>query len=452
MMSSDLNSAATQVFIGRLPANEGRFTEAYQCTREEADAHVQAMLDPPIDFACKNAAVIGLAISLGNLSSEMPGAEGLTSLIKPALQEAGEIDWVAAKAEAVAAFSKRRKYHFQYLSALHLGLQSNLASPQSQSLNFPLSQMVGAWAVRLELDGWRPNKHIQARVLFALANPNSPASRAWTPDQRQRAAGNCIHELRLAISKNRAAAEAMGLVSSGIVVEGVALGLEAFNSHFRRRMADLLEYKSVDGQAGAGGNGTLSAAGLKRAGRELLAAARSGRQREIHVAIEIVSHLTSAIVQLLPVQLKSSPPVGALAWLDVQSGAYCHSLFKLVEKGARPGKGTDSLYEPTTQVVRVLLCPILADALRRVAEHSTANSGEFCTVKELLGDATHGPHEAVAGQGPYRATASKLQSSIPTLLLQQGEFRWAVSVATSSPYVVSRGRPAYEADWPASAH
>ncbi len=440
MNSGDLSSSMARGLADRVSANEDRFTEAAACSIEEAERHVQVMLDPPPEFACRPAALIGLRTSLSDLAEVLPGTEGLCRLIGPAVAEAGPLDLVAMAAEVVADFIRRKGHHLQYLSALHLGLQSGSVSPRDRELNLPLSQMYGAWAVRRELDSWKPTKHAQARVLSALARPYSRSSLGWTVEQRQRAAGNAIYELRVAIGKNPTAALAMGLASIGYVGDPEVTGIEAFNSRFRKRMTDLLEYKSADGQAGAGGNGTLSVAGLRRAGRELLSAAKAGRHEEIHVCIEIVSHLTSEHVQLLPVQLKSSPPPGALAWLDVPKGSYFHTLFKLAEKGARPDLMTEELYELTTQIVQVHFSAPLADALRRAAEHF---SGEFCSVRELLGDVAHGPHHAVAGEGPYRVTASKVQASLPALMLQRGEYRWSVAVATSSPFVVSRGRPAY---------
>ncbi|MCV2356534.1 hypothetical protein LNV09_20530 [Paucibacter sp. B2R-40] len=426
--------------LGGRSANDNLYIAPRPDNLEDAEFHLQQMLDPPIDFECKATAAMGLAACLAELASVLPGAAGLSRLIQPVVQRLEALDPVAASAEAVASFTRRKKYHFQYLCCLQVGLLAQQASLQGQRLVSPLSKMLGAWAVRLMLDGWRPSKHAHSRVQSALARPASRYNRGWSPQQRERAAGEAIYQLRLAISKNPAAAAAMCLAVDDPIVQPEADPTAHFNSRFRRRMLDLLEYKSADGQAGAGGNGTLSRAGLKRAGRELLAAIRAGCHQEIHVAIEILSHLTSDCVQLLPVQLKIEPPPGALAWLDVPGGAYFYTLYKVVEQGARPDVGTEELYEFTSQVVRVQLSPFLAEAIRKAAANVDA---DFSTVGELLGEVAHGPHDAVAGKGPYRVTASKLQASIPALLLQQGEFRWGVAVATSSPFIVSRGRPAY---------
>jgi len=447
-------------------SNDSSFTASSTVSLEEAESHVQQLLDPPRDFECKATAVAGLAACIAELAAVLPGVEGLCHLIQPAVDSLKAPVSVAASAEAVASFARRKKYHFQYLGCLQVGLHVQQAPLRSQPLVSPLGRMLGAWAVRFKLNGWRPSKHAHSRVQSALSRPTSKASREWLVEDRERAAENAVYQLRVAIFENRDAAAAMGLAEVGPTTEPHGDPTAVFNDRFRRRMLQLLEYKSVDSQAGGGGNGTLTRAGLKRAGRELLLGIRAGCHSEIHVALEVLSHLTSECVQFLPVQLRSKPPYGALAWIDVPGNAYCYTLFKLVEKGARPAQGTEELYEFTSQVVRIQLSPPLAQAIRNIAAHV---DGDFSTVGVVLGDVAHGPHDAVAGTGPYRVTASKLQASVPAVLLQEGEFRWAVSVATSSPFVVSRGRPAYgvgrQADidavidhvcdslgWPRSAH
>lgn len=279
-----------------------------------------------------------------------------------------------------------------------------------------------------------------ARVVCALSRPTSRTSRAWSIEQRQRAAADAVHQLRVAVSKNPVAAVALGLAQLKAIPACEDDPIDAFNKKYRRRMSDLLEYKTTDIQAGAGGHGALSAAGLKRAGRELMTGIRAGRPEDIHVALEVVSQLTSELIQLVPVQLDEWAPERALAWINIQLGTYNYSLFKLLENGARPDPGTESLYEPTTQVVKVHLSPPLADALRQAAHQV----GKQCrTVHDLLGRVQHAPRDAVAGAGPYRVTGKKLQVSVPAQLLQRGQARWAVSLATSSPALVSLGRPAY---------
>ena len=445
VLASPMSRSQSDALFETLPkctisANDQLFKAADSSMLEAADRLVHRLLDPPLDLACEHLALVGLSVCLAELAKVFPSASGLCQSVQPAVDGLKPMNLGAANAEAVASFIRRKKYYFQYLCCLQIGLQADALSQHVQCLNFPLSRTLGAWAIRLALDGWRPGKHAHSRVHSALARPSSRRSRAWTLEQRERAAGDVVYDLRIAVAKNPVAARALGLSCTEPIRDPATDQIAVFNTRFRRRMSDLLEYKTSDSQAGAGGHGTLSPAGLKRAGRELMVAIVAGRREEMHVAIEVLSRLTSEHVQLLPVQLKSEAPPGALAWLDVPSGSYFYTLFKLVDKGARPDVGTEELYELTSQVVQVRLSPPLAQALMQAAARI---GGDYSTVSEVLGNVTHGPHHAVAGQGPYRVTASKLQASLPMALLQKGKFRWAVAVATSSPFLVSRGRPAY---------
>lgn len=407
---------------------------------EAAERLVAELIDPPAEFPCQGAALEGLHLVVDAIRAEIEGAGAVAERIRLALPSCPLLDPIAARAQVIAAFARRRKYHAHYLAVVHAGLNRSANPGAPDGLMQPVHRLLGAWCLRRSLDSWQPSRHSMSNVLAALSRPSSRTSRAWPIEQRQRAAADAVHELRVAISKNPTAAAGLGLAQVKAEPDTEGDPIEEFNKRFRRRMSDLLEYKSTDIQAGAGGHGALSASGLKRAGRELLIGIGAGQHKDMHVGLEALSQLTSELVQRLPVQLDVVPPDNALGWVDIPAGTYNYFLFKLIERGARPEPGTESLYEATTQLVKVGLSPPLAVALRMAAREVTDNCR---TVGELLGKVQHGPRDAVTGDGPYRVTARKLQVSLPALLLQHGHARWVVSLAMSSPALVSRGRPAY---------
>jgi len=420
-------------------SNDERFVES-QGSFEEAERLVVTLIEPPAEFPCRGAALAGLHQVIEALAEDLEGAAEVAQRIAPLCGLHSQLDLTAVRAQAIAAFTRRRKHHALYLAVVHAGLSISSTPAAAAELTQPVYRTLGAWCLRRAIEGWQPSRHSMARVVCALSRPTSRTSCAWSIEQRQRAAADAVHQLRVAVSKNPVAAVGLGLAQVKAMSDCEDDPIDAFNKKFRRRMGDLLEYKTADIQAGAGGHGALSAAGLKRAGRELMTGIRAGRPEDIHVALEVVSQLTSELIQLVPVQLDELAPERALAWINIPGGTYNYSLFKLLENGARPDPGTESLYEPTTQVVKVYLSPPLAAALRQAAHQV----GKQClTVHDLLGHVQHAPRDAVAGAGPYRVTGRKLQVSVPAQLLQRGQPRWVVSLATSSPALVSLGRPAY---------
>lgn len=406
---------------------------------------IERMLDAPPDLPLLPLAKRGLKESLAALSSQMPLVHRLCSQIVNELGDIPADDGEVASAEAAAMFAKRRGRHGHYLSLIALGIHAprTKTDEAAKAKAAPVAVTIGAWAVHRALDGWAPPQHQFARAAEVLFKPDGAAARSWTREERERYASDNVHRLAAAISEDRAVAARLGLVLPPRVNKDVD-PVVIFNRRFRRRWANLLDYKSMNGQAAAGGHGTLSPAALKRAGRELLGGFHARDLASLHVGVEIVSHLTSDLVQQLPVQLKDKPPAGALAWIDLPQGEYCYVLFQIIDRGARPDPGTEGLYQTTTQVVRIRMTPPLADALRALA---TSLDGDFATISGLLGEVSHGPHAAVAGRGRYRFTAARIQASLPTLLVQDGVWRWAAAITTSSPFVVSRGRPAYSAIW-----
>lgn len=94
------------------------------------------------------------------------------------------------------------------------------------------------------------------------------------------------------------------------------------------------------------GYGTLSAAGLLDAGHALMDRVRTGDKAAVLVCLEILTHLTSETTLKTPIQVGDEPPAGVLAWIDVRAGTYCQTLYRLIERGARPPVDTAYMRRP----------------------------------------------------------------------------------------------------------
>lgn len=404
---------------------------------------INSMIGIDKDLPSRPAVLTGLKVALNALHKYMPGSdsafnkydEALSSLISQKPLNVGE-----AVAAATVEFSRRRGQYQHYLALVSLGISSNGVLATGCPTDSSTAALIGAWSMANALGCKLGTTIARSRVTKVLTQPMGKASRAWDSESRAKAAGDAVYNLNKLLDKNQDAAVAMGLTVRPTEKASPIDKIEVFNTRFRRRWANLMDYKSTDSQAAAGGHGTLSKAALKSAGKELMLGMRAGDPKTLHIGIEIISHLTSEQVQLLPVQLGSTPPARAHAWLDIPNGAYCYTLIKLQEKGKQPEPGTETLYEPASQVVKVALSPPIATALKKFA---LIDNGASINVADLLGKVSHGPHERVAGTGQYRFTCSKIQATLPTLLIQEGEYRWPVALVTSAPFVVARGRQAY---------
>ena len=155
------------------------------------------------------------------------------------------------------------------------------------------------------------------------------------------------------------------------------------------------------------------------------------------------TELDGTLVALLPIQLGTKPPPGALAWIDLNQNLYCARLDQVTRKGRHPRAGTEALYEVTTQVVSLALMPPLTEALQR---HVPENTGcDWLPLGELLDIAARPPREAVAGQGPYRLTARKFQRSLGGKLVERGHGRWPAAMATQQSTLVAESTEFYSA-------
>ena len=393
----------------------------------------QQMLDAPQDLPMSERALPGLAAGLRILESNFPGLTLVAARIECATVVA---TGSAAAGATVLALSRRIGMHLLYSLAIHAGDALNKSEP----LDRTALGIFGAWCLRRLFDDSCPPNSAIAKVVAVLVRPKGKLATEWSDKARNRAHERALRNLDEAITKNEATAARYGL---GKVTPRLARSndpIDILNREFRRRVENLVDFASQDAVCAAGGYDTLLAPGLRDAGSELMARVRVGDKQAVLVCLEIITHLTSETTLKIPLQVADEPPKRALIWIDVRGGVYCQTLYRLIERGARPSTATAHLYEESSQIVRVLLSPPLREFL--LAE-MISTGWTAANMGELLGAVGHHPRSAVVGNGVYRCTARRLQESVPALLLDSGHHRWPVAQATNSHYLVSRGRPSY---------
>ncbi|MFH7042292.1 hypothetical protein ABT392_08235 [Paucibacter sp. JuS9] len=390
-------------------------------------------LDAPPDLPTADRALQGLAIAIRSLAARIPAAVQIAARIEQLGQQA---TLGAAAGATILSLNRRTGRHLLYSIALKIG---SIAS-KGQACDEAALQTFGAWLLRRLFDPWAPTGQAIANVDAALSRPDSDRARSWTNTSRTRALERALRSLEVAIADHPVVAVDFGLAVKVTRAVRTLDSTDLFNVAFRRRADNLLDFSTRNAVAAAGGYGTLSESALKVAGRELIERIRTGDSSAALVALEIVTHLTSDITLMLPVQVGDMPPERALAWLDVRGGSYCYVLYRLIDRGARPAPGTEHLYLETTQTIRVKLTEPLQALLFKAMD---ASRWTATTVRGLLGDVGHHPRASVVESGAYRCTARRLQESVPALLLQAGFHRWPVALLTNSHFLVSRGKPAY---------
>ena len=391
------------------------------------------MLNGPEDLPVARIAFGALALSLVHLDKDLRGAGLIAASIGDAMEDARARE---AGGATILALSRRNQRHLLYALAIQVG-----HSVRADASLDPVGlEILAAWCLRRYFDAWMPTPAAIAKVGAALVRPTSAQARAWSSRARARALTLALHNLAKAIEAHAPAAVAIGLRVKAPRVVQVLSPIEHFNVRFRRRCENLRDFATLDALAGAGGYDTLSAHGLLAAGRTLIDRVRVGDKAAALVCLEIITHLPSETLLGLPLQIEDSPPDGTLAWLDLRAGTYCHVMYRMVERDARPAEGTEHLYEETTQIVTLHLSPPLRAMLAQEMERC---DGAAVSVGVLLGEVGHHPREAVVNQGAYRCTARRMQESVPALLLQAGYHRWPVALAFNCHFLVARGKYAY---------
>lgn len=393
------------------------------------------MLDAPSDLPASDRSLLGLANAIRALSVLMPAAAPIAERVIASIDEAAAS---AAKGATVLSLQRRTGRHLLYALAIQIGD----ASQKSHPLDETAMVIFGAWCTRRLLEDSHPTSSAIAKLRAVLVRPSGTNAIAWSATARARAKALSLRNLTDAIAKNEKAAAFYGLRANVPRLARAMDPVSIANRLFRRRTENLVHFSCKDAVAGAGGHGTLSAAGLKSAGRELMAGVKAGDKKSALACLEVITHLPSKTLLKVPLQIGQMPPTGALAWLNPKAGCYCQTLYKVIERGARPNSDTEHLYEPTVQVVTVFLSPPLRMYL---SELFAASGGTASCVEELLGAVAHDPNSAVAGSGIYRYTARRLQESLSAYLLERGYHRWPVALATNSMFLVSMGRPSYGA-------
>jgi len=394
----------------------------------------RTMLDAPKDLPLEDLALHGLELAVSALATLHPGARALAQRIDEVKrqQPLGVVEGAT-----LLALQRRLGRHQLYMSAVAIARANRAGAVDPIVL-----QTMGARFVLRIFRDVQPSPKAMAVAIAAISSPKGPHAMAWSDKGRARALSVAERQLRESLDGNPQVAASFGLIESAPRVVRSMEPIDVFNREFRRRSENLEDYASQAMIGAAGGYGTLSPNLLRDAGVQLLSMVKTGDAAAALVCLETVSHLTSEIALKLPLQLGSLPPAGALAWLNVEVGCYCYTLYKIIERAARPEAETKDLYEVTTQIVTILLTPPLADFFRAAVRAATTTPRN---VGDLVGDVGHHPRSAVVGECVYRITARRLQESVPALLIKAGHHRWPVALVTNSFFAVARGRPVYGA-------
>jgi hypothetical protein len=411
--------------VGELPIGLMNLTAVSVACRQ--------MLDAPQDLPTSERAFPGLAAAIRVLEQRIPGTGLIAERIESATRAA---TLSAASGATILSLSRRTGQHLLYALAIHVGTALRNGEPLEETA----LAILGAWSLRALFDNYRPSSTAIAKVSAVLIRPKSPIATAWSDKARARAYSLALRNLDQAIAKHEVAASKFGLIKTTIQIAQSNLPIDIFNRKFRNRVENLTDFATLDAVAASGGYDTLSASGLLEAGQALIERVKTGDKSALLVCLEIITHLPPETTLKIPLQKGDEPPAGALAWLDVREGTYFQTMYRLIERGARPDAGTEYLYEQTTQIVKVSLSTPIHEALLTEME---AGGWTATDVAKLLGDVGHHPNSEVVGNSAYRCTARRLQESVPALLIARGQHRWPVALATNSHFLVSRGRPSY---------
>lgn len=401
----------------------------------QVEGVIRQMTDAPLDLPAREDATIGIVAALTALEVELPSV----ALLRVKISETVAPESASVGNAAVVVSLSRRKGRFLIYALVR---EIGSAIKNGRALDNDLLRIVGTICIRHLLNGYQPSPGSIAHVRAGLLYPTANVAQTWSMTSRARAANKARQGLLDALESNSKGAEEFGLSGTPIRPQKAASPVDVFNLAFRRRVENLIDFATLDAVTGAGGYDTLSKAGFLYAGRQILDKAISGDCGAVVVGLEVVTHLPSECVLLLPLQRGETAPAGALAWLDLQDGTYKHVLYRLHEHGAKPEIGKEALHEETTQIVSIYLSPPFH---RLLLEMDQGTGRKATNVNGLTGPAGHHPRAAVVEGAGYRITARRMQESVPTLLLQEGCHRWPVALATNSHFLVTRGRRAYGA-------
>ena len=402
-------------------------------TNEQVEAAGRLMSDAPADLPLRQDVFHGVSVAIRQLAGEIVGVEVIAEKLGTTL---ASDDSSAAHGATVLSLSRRKGRHLLFALLREVGL----AVQAGRALDSSLLRTLGAWCLRRLLADYHPSSDTIAKLRQTLLSPAQRSGKAWSPMAQARCLVAALRGLHQAIKENPQAAERFGITQPRIWIAQSNSPVDLFNHAYRRRVENLIDFSTTNSVGAAGGYKTLAAGSLLVSGEELLSSAYLGDLGALLVCLESITHLPSETALLIPIQAGDTPPPGALAWFDLKNGKYCQVLYRLREKGGKPPKGREDLYEQTTHVVTIYLSTPLTDLLNHLM--ATAE-GSVVMLADITGHVGHDPNSAVVGKGKYRATSRKIQESIPTILVQRGAYRWPVAVATNSHFLATRGRRAY---------
>lgn len=400
---------------------------------EKAENFIRRCAGAPPDFPHRQAVSCALRESLDAVAADYADfALWWSRSLRPTLEDSA----LSVVPGARNLLHGRSKSHGFYLLLLAMRRPHRVERLELRSTVYKL---LGYWALNQYIDDWVPKNSAIARV----------RTLTFTVIERTDALGtieryltHARKRLNAAIQSNVTNAVEIGLASEQRTSKSESCldtPWGTFNADIRRHNATHIRDASASEVRATLGKDTLSRNSLQYAGTRLRDRVRIDDESAIATCIQVITRLPERLIRYLP--LSTNPEAARyFAHLDMQAGRYVFDLQMAVDIAEYPPHASANLFLPTT-LGFVVLPPFIAKALRSKA----LGVSNAKTLGDLIRFDLPNPRTTLVKSHGHLITLSRIQASLPALLLAQGAHRWPVALATQSWWLVSKGRRAYSA-------
>ncbi|TXH88662.1 MAG: hypothetical protein E6Q78_09880 [Rhodoferax sp.] len=385
----------------------------------------------PEGWAYRSAALRALLECLQAVSPEYPDFEGWINRDLRGYIEASGHEVAPAKRNPLHGQSESHRLYLFLIEMRRPHLISNMqVLPEARKL-------VGHWMLSQYLIDWKPKNSTVVKVGRLAFSVNSSADTMEGIERYLRAARKGLIK---AIELNPVSAAEIGLIRPRFTAEPdptVKSPWGVFNGDLCRHWATHIRDASSNKVRAMPGRDALTCNALHQAGQELRARVKVGDCTTMASCLQLITRLPERLLKELPLQSNVKAPK-YLAHIDLESGRYVFDLGMVVDISERSPESSAHLYVPTKQGC-VYLPSFLLKALRMIE----ADKPEAQKLGQLIEFQLPNPRATLVGTDAHRVTLSRIQSTLPVLLLKDGAHRWPVAIATQSWWLVSTGRRSY---------
>jgi hypothetical protein len=321
-----------------------------------------------------------------------------------------------------------------YLLLIQLRKPHRLSNLETRS---QVRRLIGFWALCQYLEDWSPANTAIASVRKIVSSKLGSNDYVGALERYLQKAKK---RLQNAIALNPGRSFEIGLMGTDFAKSGaiaVQTKSHEFNTDLQRHWATHLRDASSNRVRAMPGKDALSLNSLRYAGQDLRLRVKAGDCMAIAACLQVITRLPARLLKGLPLQSHS----GAgrfLAHLDLNLGRYVFDLKMVVDLSDVPTATSDHLCVKTS-LGSINLPQFLCKSLRAFVKRRPE--------ERYLGDIVQfdlpNPRSTLVQSHGHRITLSRIQSTLPTLLIQKGAHRWPTAVATQSWWLVSKGRRAY---------